>query len=224
MTFSLIGISVEGRSYDVNEFVQPRTSPNSLPGSINHEASAYSQFTRVTCPCWSKFCELALPLQRETGQHQDQQNHWRPARARTSLAATEASGRWKAPRRYCLQGQLLIDDHAPTVRPAAQVGSARSGSSTETATVPFAGDHEDRSSDSVPVFAEEIDSGDYSNAASSVNLFVAGAAHDADLAKEANVDTSWLAPLHDLVRRAADAGYGSHSISALTEVLRKSSS
>ncbi|MEW1838411.1 hypothetical protein AB0392_10695 [Nonomuraea angiospora] len=43
-----------------------------------------------------------------------------------------------------------------------------------------------------------------------------------DLARETNVDTAWLAPLHDLVRRAAEAGHGDHSISALTEVLRKS--
>lgn len=73
----------------------------------------------------------------------------------------------------------------------------------------------------LPIYAKEIDSGDYTDAASSVNLFLAAAAHDADLAREANVDTSWLAPLHDLVRRAVEAGHGDHSISALTEVLRK---
>ncbi|MEU6183773.1 hypothetical protein [Streptomyces coeruleorubidus] len=74
----------------------------------------------------------------------------------------------------------------------------------------------------LPVYAAEIDSGDYSDAASSVNLFLAAAAHDDDLGEETNVDTVWLAPLHDLVRRAAETGHGEHSVSALTEVLRKS--
>ncbi|MFB4262739.1 NAD(P)-dependent oxidoreductase [Nonomuraea sp. GTA35] len=73
----------------------------------------------------------------------------------------------------------------------------------------------------LPVYAREIDGGDYTDAASSVNLFLAGAAHDAELGEETNVDTAWLAPLHDLLRRAAEAGHGDHSISALTEVLRK---
>ncbi|MER7356668.1 NAD(P)-dependent oxidoreductase [Nonomuraea dietziae] len=73
----------------------------------------------------------------------------------------------------------------------------------------------------LPVYAREIDSGDYSDAASSVNLFLAGAAHDQDLARETNVDVAWLGPLNDLVRRAAEAGHGDHSISALTEVLSK---
>ncbi|GAA3016856.1 hypothetical protein [Streptosporangium longisporum] len=42
-----------------------------------------------------------------------------------------------------------------------------------------------------------------------------------DLAGEANVDTAWLAPFHDLVGRAAEAGHGDHGISAFTEVLGK---
>jgi 3-hydroxyisobutyrate dehydrogenase-like beta-hydroxyacid dehydrogenase len=88
--------------------------------------------------------------------------------------------------------------------------------------VRFAGKWLDMIKSLLPVYATEIDSGDYANAASSVNLFLAGAAHDDDLAAETNVDTTWLAPLHDLVRRAAEAGHGDHSISALTEVLRKS--
>lgn len=87
--------------------------------------------------------------------------------------------------------------------------------------VRFAGKWLDMIKSLLPVYAKEIDSADYADAASSVNLFLAGAAHDDDLAKEANVDTTWLAPLHDLVRRAAEAGHGDHSISALTEVLRK---
>ncbi|MGW6918068.1 NAD(P)-dependent oxidoreductase [Kitasatospora sp. NPDC054939] len=73
----------------------------------------------------------------------------------------------------------------------------------------------------LPVYADEIDSGDYGDAASSVNLFLAGAAYDEELGKETNVETAWLAPLHDLVRRAAEAGHGEHSIAALTEVLAR---
>ncbi|MEV5551858.1 NAD(P)-binding domain-containing protein [Streptomyces sp. NPDC052309] len=87
--------------------------------------------------------------------------------------------------------------------------------------VRFAGKWLDMIKTLLPVYAKEIDSGDYTDAASSVNLFLAGEAHDADLAGEANVDTSWQAPLYDLLRRAAQEGHGEHSISALTEVLRK---
>ncbi len=72
----------------------------------------------------------------------------------------------------------------------------------------------------LPVFAQEIDSGDYSDPASSVNLFLAGAVHDEELGKEANLDVEWHRAFHDLLRRAVDAGHGDHSISALTEVLR----
>ncbi|MFD4744377.1 NAD(P)-dependent oxidoreductase [Streptomyces rubiginosohelvolus] len=72
----------------------------------------------------------------------------------------------------------------------------------------------------LPVFAQEIDSGDYGDPASSVNLFLAGAAHDEELGKEANLDVGWHKGFHDLLRRAVDAGHGDHSISALTEVLR----
>ncbi|MBN6054814.1 NAD(P)-dependent oxidoreductase [Nonomuraea sp. RK-328] len=86
--------------------------------------------------------------------------------------------------------------------------------------VRFAGKWLDMIKSLLPVYAKEIDSGDYTDAASSVNLFVAGEGHDADLAEEANVDTSWLTPLHDLVRRAAAAGHGEHSIAALTEVFK----
>ncbi|NEB39132.1 NAD(P)-binding domain-containing protein [Streptomyces sp. SID14515] len=73
----------------------------------------------------------------------------------------------------------------------------------------------------LPVFAQEIDSGDYSDPASSVNLFLAGAVHDEELGKEANLDVEWHKAFHDLLRRAVDAGHGDHSISALTEMLRK---
>ncbi|MFF5979995.1 NAD(P)-dependent oxidoreductase [Streptomyces olindensis] len=87
--------------------------------------------------------------------------------------------------------------------------------------VRFAGKWLDMIKTLLPVYAAEIDSGDYSDAASSVDLFLAGTAHDDDLAEETNVDTAWLAPLHDLLRRAAEEGHGGHSIAALTEVLRK---
>ncbi|TDE54630.1 NAD(P)-dependent oxidoreductase [Nonomuraea mesophila] len=87
--------------------------------------------------------------------------------------------------------------------------------------VRFAGKWLDMIKSLLPIYAKEIDSGDYTDGASSVNLFLSGAAHDEDLTRETNVDTDWLAPLHDLVRRAAEAGHGEHSISALTEVLRK---
>ncbi|WP_019891836.1 NAD(P)-dependent oxidoreductase [Streptomyces purpureus] len=73
----------------------------------------------------------------------------------------------------------------------------------------------------LPVFAEEIDRGDYSKPASSVNVFLAGAAADEELGREANLDTRWHEPFHDLLRRAAEAGHGEHSIAALTEVLKK---
>jgi 3-hydroxyisobutyrate dehydrogenase-like beta-hydroxyacid dehydrogenase len=73
----------------------------------------------------------------------------------------------------------------------------------------------------LPVYADEIDRGDYTDAASSVNLFLAGAAHDEELAEEANLDTAWHKPFHTLLHRAAESGHGEHSISALTEVLRK---
>jgi hypothetical protein len=73
----------------------------------------------------------------------------------------------------------------------------------------------------LPVLAEEIDSGDYSKLGSSVNVFVAGIPYDEELGREADLDTTWHAPFHDLLRRAVAAGHGEHSISALTEVLKK---
>ncbi|MER7077099.1 3-hydroxyisobutyrate dehydrogenase [Saccharopolyspora kobensis] len=73
----------------------------------------------------------------------------------------------------------------------------------------------------LPVFAAEIDSGRYDDAASSVNLFLAGAAHDEELGREANIDVAWHEPFRELLERAVAAGHGEHSISALTEVLKK---
>ncbi|MFD6069556.1 MULTISPECIES: NAD(P)-dependent oxidoreductase [Amycolatopsis] len=70
----------------------------------------------------------------------------------------------------------------------------------------------------LPMYAKEIDSGDYSDAAASVDIFHAGAAADLELAEE-GVDVGWQSPMHDLVRRAAEAGHGDQSIAVLTELL-----
>ncbi len=76
----------------------------------------------------------------------------------------------------------------------------------------------------LPMYAKEIDKGDYSDTASSVNVFLAVAGHDHELAAETDIDTTWLVPLHDLVKRAADAGHGDHSIAAITELMRRPAS
>lgn len=73
----------------------------------------------------------------------------------------------------------------------------------------------------LPVFADEIDRRDYSEAASSVNLFLAGAAGDEEFGREAGLDVAWQQPFRELLRRAVEAGHGEHSISALAEVLKK---
>ncbi|WET81453.1 NAD(P)-binding domain-containing protein [Amycolatopsis sp. QT-25] len=70
----------------------------------------------------------------------------------------------------------------------------------------------------LPVYAKEIDSGDYSDPAASVDIFHAGAAADLGLAEE-GVDVGWQLPMHDLVRRAVEAGHGDRSIAVLTELL-----
>ncbi|MGW4050008.1 NAD(P)-dependent oxidoreductase [Streptomyces sp. NPDC004779] len=92
---------------------------------------------------------------------------------------------------------------------------------TAASMVDFTGRLLDMTKELLPVFADEIDRRDYSAGESSVDLFLAGTAHDAALEEETGVDTAWLAPLHELVRRAAEAGHGKDSIAALTEVLRK---
>jgi len=52
--------------------------------------------------------------------------------------------------------------------------------------------------------------------------FFAGVDWDLEFARDAGVDGDWLRPLHDLVRKAAAAGYGADSIAAVTEVIRTS--
>jgi 3-hydroxyisobutyrate dehydrogenase-like beta-hydroxyacid dehydrogenase len=86
--------------------------------------------------------------------------------------------------------------------------------------VPFAVKWLDMIGSILPTFAREIDTGDYTDAQSSVGLFLASAAWEEEFGREAHVDVSWSAPLYDLVRRAAEAGHTDHSISAVTEVLR----
>ncbi|MEV0589011.1 NAD(P)-binding domain-containing protein [Nonomuraea sp. NPDC050310] len=97
----------------------------------------------------------------------------------------------------------------------------RSRGLTAASMVRFSGKWLDMIKSLLPVYADEIDRGDYSAAASSVGLFLAGAAHDQELAEETGVDAAWLAPLYDLLRRAEEAGHGEHSIAALAEVLRE---
>ncbi|WP_419994034.1 NAD(P)-dependent oxidoreductase [Streptomyces boninensis] len=73
----------------------------------------------------------------------------------------------------------------------------------------------------LPLLAAEIDSGDYGKPLSTVNTFAAGAAHDAELGKEAGLDVAWHRPFHELLERAVAAGRGEESIAALTEILKK---
>ncbi|MGW0548566.1 NAD(P)-dependent oxidoreductase [Streptomyces altiplanensis] len=73
----------------------------------------------------------------------------------------------------------------------------------------------------LPVLAEEIDTGDYTGPASSVGVFHDGIGYDEEMGEEAGIDTSWLAPMNDLVRRAVAEGHRDHSISSLVELLRK---
>ncbi|GAB3731062.1 NAD(P)-binding domain-containing protein [Amycolatopsis oliviviridis] len=72
----------------------------------------------------------------------------------------------------------------------------------------------------LPMYAKEIDSRDYSDPAASVDIFHAGAVADLELAEE-GVDVDWQRPMHDLVRRAAEAGHGDRSIAVLTELLSR---
>ncbi|RKT20237.1 3-hydroxyisobutyrate dehydrogenase-like beta-hydroxyacid dehydrogenase [Streptomyces sp. 1114.5] len=75
----------------------------------------------------------------------------------------------------------------------------------------------------LPLFAEQIDSGEYAVPGSSVNVFLAGAPSAEELGWEAGLDVRWQAPLYDLLRRAVEAGHGDHSVSAVAEVLKLTS-
>ncbi|QYR21057.1 NAD(P)-binding domain-containing protein [Paenibacillus sp. sptzw28] len=74
----------------------------------------------------------------------------------------------------------------------------------------------------LPSFAEEIDTGDYTKPASSVGIFHETIEYDLEVGEEANIDVTWHAPMHDLLRRAVATGHRDHSISSLVEILRKS--
>ncbi|MFF9900218.1 NAD(P)-dependent oxidoreductase [Streptomyces longispororuber] len=72
----------------------------------------------------------------------------------------------------------------------------------------------------LPVFAAEIDRGDYSAPLSSVGIFHAGIPYDEELGTENGLDVRWHAPMHDLLRRAMAEGRGDQSIASLVELLR----
>ncbi|WP_157555377.1 NAD(P)-dependent oxidoreductase [Nocardia crassostreae] len=73
----------------------------------------------------------------------------------------------------------------------------------------------------LPLLAEEIDTADYTRLGSSVGVFYEGIANETAGGADAGVDLSWHEPMNDLLRRAMDAGYGDHSITALIELLRR---
>lgn len=75
--------------------------------------------------------------------------------------------------------------------------------------------------DLLPMYAQEIDDGDYREPAASVNVFHQGAPADVEIGRESRVDVSWQRPLHELVQRAVDAGHGDDSIAVLTELLKQ---
>lgn len=75
--------------------------------------------------------------------------------------------------------------------------------------------------DLLPMYAQEIDSGDYSQPAASVDVFHQGAPADLAVGREYDIDVSWQRPLHDLVQRAVEAGHGDDSIAVLTELLKQ---
>lgn len=71
----------------------------------------------------------------------------------------------------------------------------------------------------LPMLADEIDRGDFSQPVATIDLFLAGAESDRDAGREAGLDTTWREPQYALLRRAAEAGHGQASVSALTRVL-----
>lgn len=73
----------------------------------------------------------------------------------------------------------------------------------------------------LPTLAEEIDTGNYTEPASTVGTFLGGVARDREMGQEANIDVSWLKPQTELLRRAVAEGHHDHSISVLIELLRK---
>ncbi|NED99086.1 NAD(P)-dependent oxidoreductase [Phytoactinopolyspora halotolerans] len=72
----------------------------------------------------------------------------------------------------------------------------------------------------LPGLADQIDRRDYSDASSSIDLFLSVAAAEQEFASETGVDVAWQDAAWDRVRRASELGYGDQEISAVTEVLR----
>ncbi|MEU5160669.1 NAD(P)-binding domain-containing protein [Streptomyces sp. NPDC020875] len=73
----------------------------------------------------------------------------------------------------------------------------------------------------LPALADEIDRGDYDRPFSSVGVFAAGMGDETRQSEEAGLDTGWLEPLQELIRRAVAEGRAEQSVSALIEVLRR---
>ncbi|GAA2450944.1 NAD(P)-dependent oxidoreductase [Actinomadura vinacea] len=73
----------------------------------------------------------------------------------------------------------------------------------------------------LPVLAKEIDSGDYTEPASSIRIFHEALDDERRFGAASGVDHSWLEPLYGLIERAVADGRREHSVSALVEVLRK---
>ncbi|MFH9067805.1 NAD(P)-dependent oxidoreductase [Streptomyces alboflavus] len=73
----------------------------------------------------------------------------------------------------------------------------------------------------LPHLAAEIDRGSYDDPQSSIGIFHAGIADEAEVAAEAGLDGRWLEPMHALLERAVAEGRAEQSIAALVEVLRK---
>ncbi|WP_405664453.1 NAD(P)-dependent oxidoreductase [Streptomyces sp. RK9] len=73
----------------------------------------------------------------------------------------------------------------------------------------------------LPHLATEIDRGSYDDPQSSIGIFHAGIADEAEVAAEAGLDARWLEPMHALLERAVAEGRADQSIAALVEVLRK---
>ncbi|MFE0421880.1 NAD(P)-dependent oxidoreductase [Streptomyces sp. NPDC058953] len=72
----------------------------------------------------------------------------------------------------------------------------------------------------LPALADEIDRGDYDRPFSSIGVFADGMGDETRQAEESGLDTGWLEPLQELIRRAVADGRSEQSVSALTEILR----
>ncbi|MDE3722079.1 NAD(P)-binding domain-containing protein [Nocardiopsis sp. N85] len=71
----------------------------------------------------------------------------------------------------------------------------------------------------LPLLAEEIDAGHYTDPISTVNTFHVGIPEARLAAEEAGVDATWRAAMDDLLERAVAEGLGERSIATLYELL-----